>query len=198
MRFHVEAGLETPLVLFGFNPQPEPPPHLVAMQSLDPNTAVQELSGIEPTPFQIFLGGEGGSFSVPSEPVVDFDQLVIGYTTAGGQDLSFVLRLTPDGDGDLSTGISDPLFFNPQPEPPPGFVSTGFEFAFDSVSSGGTAVVSVQVLDEGGEPLLLIAESALLPALHPALGRAVLPALLLALGAGALALRARRRGATAS
>jgi hypothetical protein len=155
MAFRVDTGVETPLVLFGFNPQPEPPPALATNRFFDPETAVQELSGIDPTPFQLYLASEDGAFSVPSEPVVDFDTIEIPFTTNGGVDLTFLVRFSPRGDGDASTGISDPLFFNPQPEPPPQLASIGFLFAFEGVAAGDDVSTSLQVLDEGMQPIAM-------------------------------------------
>jgi hypothetical protein len=153
--FTVNAGVESPLVLFGFNPQPEPPPSgLVTNSFFDPAAATLELSGIEPTPFLFFTAAKGGSFAFPPEPIMDFDSLTIPFTTSGGSRLSFLFSLSPGGDGDASSGISDPLFFNPQPEPPPGFDdSIGFLFAFNDLSGVDTVQLSLQVLDDSGQAL---------------------------------------------
>ena len=154
----IDAGVENPLVLFGFNPQPEPPPLFFRNDLLDPLAAERQISGVQPTPFILFLGGQGGRFSVPSEPIVDFDQLSIGFTTFGGQVLELRFSFSPQGDGDLSTGISDPLFFNPQPEPPPQYTdSTGFQFAFETFADGDPVSIQLEVFDEGGAVLPIAA-----------------------------------------
>ena len=155
--FTVDAGFESPLVLFGFNPQPEPPPGSLTSNSFfDPVTATLELSGIEPTPFLLFTAAEGGTFAFPPEPIADFDSLTIPFTTTGGSRLFFQFDLTPSGDGDASSGISDPLFFNPQPEPPPNFDGAiGFQFAFNDLGGIDTVQLSLQVLDASGAPLAL-------------------------------------------
>jgi len=65
-----------------------------------------------------------------------------------------MLTFTPTGDGDASSGISAPLFFIPQPEPPPQFADDfGFQFAFNDLSGVDTVSVSLQVLDESGRAL---------------------------------------------
>lgn len=179
----IHAGVENPLVLFGFNPQPEPPPHALVSETIfDPTAVTRSLSGIEPTPFVVGLAGQG-RFLAPPEPGVDFDIIDIGFVTAGGQDLVMRLHFTPRGDGDLSSGISDPLFFNPQPEPPPLYAhGLGFQFAFDDLAGIGTVAVGLEVFDGAGSPLAISAVP-----LPPAAGL-----LLAGLGAVVGAGRARR------
>lgn len=162
----VNAGIESPLVLFGFNPQPEPPPAGLSRSVLiDPTFAEQALGGIEPQPFLLFVAASGGAFSAPSEPVMDFSMLSVGFTTVGGQDLTFRFAFAPDGDGDASLGISDPLFFNPQPEPPPIFDDAfGLQFAFELMGVE-QASIRLQALDDQGQALGLSAVP-----LPPALG----------------------------
>lgn len=158
LQFSVDAGFESPLVLFGFNPQPEPPPAYSVVDFIDPTAATRQLSGVSPNPFLLYLAADGGSFSFPPEPVVDFSSLSIGFTTTAGTDLSFVFSFSPQGDGDLSSGISDPLFFNPQPEPPPQFGDAiGFQFAFEGLRSGDTVAVKLEIFDEAGSPVKLAA-----------------------------------------
>ena len=156
--FSANTGFESPLVLFGFNPQPEPPLPYAANDIFDPSAVTRQLSGIEPTPFLIYLAADGGTFSHPPDPILDFSTLSIGFTTAGGADLTFEFTFTPDGDGNASTGISDPLFFNPQPEPPRQFGdSIGFQFAFEGVQDGDTAAIKLEIFDKDGLPVKLAA-----------------------------------------
>jgi hypothetical protein len=158
LQFTADAGIESPLILFGFNPQPEPPPAYSTIDTIDPSEATRELSGIEPTPFLLYLSAEGGTFSFPPEPILDFSTLNIGFTTTGGTDLTFEFTFSPTGDGDASTGISDPLFFNPQPEPPPNFDDAfAFQFAFEGLRVGDSAAISLKIYDETGAPVKLSA-----------------------------------------
>jgi len=66
LAFTVNNGIESPTVLFGFNPQPEPPPELVSTGSIDPSTATQELSGVSPQPFSAVYRGRGRQVLVPT------------------------------------------------------------------------------------------------------------------------------------
>jgi hypothetical protein len=154
----VNTGFESPLVLFGFNPQPEPPQSYAANDTFDPYAAMRQLSGVEPQPFLLYLAADGGTFSHPPDPVMDFSTLSIGYTTAGGADLTFEFTFTPEADGNGSTGISDAVFFNPQPEPPKQFGDTiGFQFAFEGVQDGDTVAIKLEIFDKEGTPVSLTA-----------------------------------------
>ncbi|MEM9764352.1 MAG: hypothetical protein AAF968_17920, partial [Pseudomonadota bacterium] len=118
--FSADIGPENILVIFGFNPQPEPPamPAPLVQDVVDPTAAVRNLLGVEPTPFELFIAATGGTFGTPTLPMSDFSSLIIPFTTTLGNDVNFVLDFTPSADGDNSTATTDALFFNPQPEPP--------------------------------------------------------------------------------
>ncbi len=151
----INAGLENPLVLVGFNPQPEPPA-LVQNAIFDPTALVLERAGVEPTPFQLYLGARGGEFVYPPDPIDDFDQQSIQFVTDGGNPLQYLLDFSPTVRGADPTGISDPgnpFFFNPQPEPPAAFDSAiGLSFLFKDLTNVDTVSLRLQVFD-GNEAL---------------------------------------------
>ena len=62
----INAGLENPLVLVGFNPQPEPPA-LVQNAIFDPTALVLERAGVEPRRSSFTSArGAGNSFIRPT------------------------------------------------------------------------------------------------------------------------------------
>ncbi len=148
----INAGVESPLVLFGFNPQPEPPPAALLSRAIyDPTAATQELSGIEPTPFQVYLAAQGGDFGAhPPDPGAPFDQIRIPFTTTGGSALTFLLSFGPSA----VTIPGSELFFNPQPEPPPLFATAlGLQFQYRDLTGIDTIAVKMQVFDDAGNAL---------------------------------------------
>ncbi|MEL6427155.1 MAG: hypothetical protein AAFQ33_17040, partial [Pseudomonadota bacterium] len=187
--FSADIGPENILVIFGFNPQPEPPamPAPLVQDDVDPTAAVRNLLGVEPTPFELFIAATGGTFGTPALPMSDFASLVIPFTTTLGNDVNFVLDFTPSVDGDNSTATTDALFFNPQPEPPalPADLF-GLLFAFELGADDTQVAVSLEIQDPvTDEPFALTAVAIPAP-----------PAVLL-LGAGLLLLGARRARARA-
>lgn len=143
----VGAGPENPLVLFGFNPQPEPP---AAVITDIPDFGFREVAGVEPTPFQVFVAATGGTFDA-SGPTLTTDTISIGFTTDGGQSLIFRTVLDRVGG---ATSMIDIVSFNPQPEPPPLFdVGFAFSFSFRGAAIGNSYVGVQQVLDSFGNLL---------------------------------------------
>ncbi|WP_424968981.1 hypothetical protein [Dinoroseobacter sp. S76] len=187
----VPAGPENPLVIFGFNPQPEPPA-LVAQTTLDPTAALREVLGVEPTPFQLYLAAGGGMFTTGFQAVdavglpglLGFD---VGFMTDLGTDLTLELRFVQNGSGSVID--ADALFFNPQPEPPALSMddSLGAEISFLNLVSGDDVGVSLQFTDANGRVLPIAAGPAAVIPL-PAAAWLMLGALGLLGG-----LRARRR-----
>lgn len=186
LQFSFDAGAENPLVLFGFNPQPEPPA-LTVNQVLGPTRAVQEVSGIEPTPFEFFIATSAGSFSLPTVPESDFSALQVGYTSPGGVDFIFQFNFSPAADADPGSG-SNPLFFNPQPEPPADFGEPfGFGFSFGGMRNGDLVSVGLEILNESGEAIPISGSVAAPPVAVPN------PAWMLPVMLVLLRLMARRR-----
>lgn len=199
----MQAGVgapENPVVLFGFNPQPEPPPQGVILSTeVTPSSVDKMLTGVDAQQlFQMLVGvrmegmtvdlfmppvaGPFGGFSVFADIGVDTLELRFGLST---------------GFGGLG---SDPVSFNPQPEPPPrfgaGFDTAGLDFGLAvPLAFGGwraqleadEVMLRLQVFDGNGAPLAL-APAAQVPA--PAAGLALAAAL-----AGLAALRRRRAAA---
>lgn len=166
-----DAGPENPLVLFGFNPQPEPPA-LVINNDLDPTAALREVLGVEPTPFNLFLAADGGSFTSGLMPVLSlgtpgllgFD---VGFITDLGTDLTFELRFFQNGSQSLIE--ADALFFNPQPEPPAlwGVGGLGVQIEFANLISGDNVGAGLQIRDGAGTALALTSGPAVIPVPAP-------------------------------
>ncbi|WP_193141095.1 MULTISPECIES: VPLPA-CTERM sorting domain-containing protein [unclassified Meridianimarinicoccus] len=178
----VAHGIVNPLVIYGFNPQPEPPILFPASTTLTPFSVDKTIRGVSGAQFfQVLLGGSLGGKPldpVAGSPGARFPQADFLVDT-GTETLTLRLMLQSS-----SGGIgANPLFFNPQPEPPPGaglFGTLGMDFQFTSLSD---ATVSLQVLDSTGRALGLTRVAAPVP----------LPAPLALLGAGIGALMVLRR-----
>jgi hypothetical protein len=177
-RISIGGGDDDPLVIFGFNPQPEPPamsPFAGVSETVGATEATRTAVGVEaPQRFVLFLAGRGpggGVFAAPSAPADDFSELVVGFDT-GFDTLEIVLDFSTSSGG-IGDGI-DALFFNPQPEPPALFGEVGdvfgLEFAFTSLSD---ASVSLSVRDSSGATLGLAPAPVPVPATLPLIAGAL-------------------------
>jgi PEP-CTERM motif len=147
--------VENPLVLVGFNPQPEPPagPDTVLNNST-PNMPELGLTGVNnPQTFRLLfaIGAPTGKFAISSSTDATANGLSLTVTGPNGSYMiDFGFRTSSMG------GISDPgslVGFNPQPEPPAGPADSavfGMDFQFTSLSD---AFVSLQVTGPGGNSL---------------------------------------------
>lgn len=178
---------DNPLVIFGFNPQPEPPADFLRDSQSTPTSLTQTIVGVEDgQQFQLLFGvvvpgGDAGLIdpeigSAFGAVSLDFD---IGFDTLTAQ-LTFESASGGQGIGAVS--------FNPQPEPPAylGDVDVlGLDFGFTSYSD---VSVTLSVFNSDGAALAL-------RELGP-VGEVPLPAggLLLTGALGALALVRRRIG----
>ena len=150
------GGVENPLVIFGFNPQPEPPPAGVAplLNLSDEANPLIKFGGIEPTPFRLLfsIGAPSGAFRIAdvTDPGADFGTLSM---TIGGPAGNYLVEF---GFMTSSAGIVDfasTVGFNPQPEPPPAYPNSanyGLDFTFTSFSD---VFASVQITDPNGNAL---------------------------------------------
>lgn len=185
--FEQSLGRSNPLILFGFNPQPEPPAAVGTWRTTD-TSATRAIEGVEGEQlFTILIGLEkGGALDLtglPTDPVFCCTLLlpaVQAAREAGGEvtalDALLVINLATSSDGSPIDIVS----FNPQPEPPAylgDFDVWGLQFQFTSLS---TATVTFSVLNGvGGSPVQLTNRTPPNPIPLP-------PTILL--GAGALAL----------
>jgi hypothetical protein len=183
------AGLVDPIVLIGFNPQPDPPVRITTLDLGDATAPTLTIAGqTNPQLFTLFLALYGG----PDARTMDFDLPVLT-----GADLSsYLFRARGDGSvhdvsltfGTTTLGILDGtsiVGFNPQPDPPGDFGAfdvLGLQFSFTSLSD---ASVTLRMTDETGAPLSFAAAAAPVP--EPA------TLTLVGLGAAALGLARRRR-----
>ena len=159
--FRVAAGIENPLVLFGFNPQPEPPPASFTGITLatTPDSASLTAGGLNnPQMFELIFGistANGATIVVPPEPIMDYGQLTLAIDT-GLQTLFAVFDFTTTSGGIVSS--IDDVSFNPQPEPPPSALGPydmfGLNFSFTSLSD---ATVTMTLRDGNGQRLGLTA-----------------------------------------
>lgn len=137
----INAGPENPLVLFGFNPQPEPPPigYIGPLLSITNGAARLTWTGASnPQDFIVYFGissALGPVIVPPVTPVAGFSSLSFGIDT-GLQTLNLVLDFSTSSGG-IGSGISA-VAFNPQPEPPASFLGDyetfGLYFSFTSLS----------------------------------------------------------------
>jgi len=148
-----QSGFDNPLVLVGFNPQPEPP--ATVYHPPEPGKSSSPGFSVETTgsDFQILFAI---SDSMPLSIDTSNSTLVNGHyefdvlgSSASSTALTPVYKVLFDmgaGDG----GFPDPLSwygFNPQPEPPalgPGFAAMGFGVSFPALTS---ADFSFQIYD---------------------------------------------------
>lgn len=155
----INSRLENPLVLFGFNPQPEPPPlgYIGPLLSITNGAARMTWTGASnPQDFVVFFGvsSTGGPIIVrPATPVSDFSSLFFGIDT-GLQTLNLVLDFSTSSGG-IGSGISA-VAFNPQPEPPASvfgaYETFGLLFNFTSLSD---AHVTMRVQDANDQDLAI-------------------------------------------
>lgn len=147
-------GFDNPLVIFGFNPQPDPPEDAILSLANPQQPTLSRTNGFTTdTVFDVFFAiglpnGAGSAYSLrPSAlPAGEFGNFQ--FTAVGPMgnlliDLGF--STSSSGMGFL-TSVDD-VSFNPQPEPPFGFAGMAMEMGFTSFS---TAVVSLQITDEDG------------------------------------------------
>jgi hypothetical protein len=159
--FRVTAGFENPVVLFGFNPQPEPPPAGFTGITLatTPDSASLTAGNLSnPQMFELIFGistANGATVVAPPEPAADYGQLTLAIDT-GLQTLFAVFDFTTTSGGIVSS--IDDVSFNPQPEPPPASFAPydmfGQMFSFTSLSD---ATVTLTIQDANGGRLGLTA-----------------------------------------
>jgi len=148
-RFRTMGGFQNPGVYVGFNPQPEPPAYFVP----------PEIDLSEPTELRMTIpdigvsdGGAQILFALPEEFGFEADGEPAGesffFQANGPSPLNMQFTMTTGSGGSSAPGSW--VAFNPQPEPPAGFSSIGFEFQFTSFSP---ATLVVEILDDGVEQL---------------------------------------------
>ncbi|MCA8883799.1 MAG: VPLPA-CTERM sorting domain-containing protein [Rhodobacteraceae bacterium] len=158
----VNDGFINPLLIYGFNPQPEPPAVFPSSTRVSPTQISKTIHGVSGAQFfQVLIGvglkGQAATLSDPdlSDPL---SMTEIAFDT-GADTLS--IRLTfQSSSGGIGLGA---VSFNPQPEPPPllgQFGLQAFEFQFTSLSD---ANVTLQVLDSRGTVLGLTRVAAPIP-----------------------------------
>jgi hypothetical protein len=191
-RLQSGAGLVDPIVLIGFNPQPDPPVRITTLDLRDPTAPSLIIAGqTNPQPFILFLAiGVGELYGGPDTLTMDFD-----LPALTGDDLSsYLFRARGDGSvhdvsltfATTTLGILDGtsiVGFNPQPDPPVDFAAfdvLGLQFSFTSLSD---ARVTLRMTDAAGTPLSFAAAAAPVPE----------PATLTLVGLGATALGWTRR-----
>ncbi|MEE4118745.1 MAG: hypothetical protein V2I65_07000 [Paracoccaceae bacterium] len=145
---------DNPLVIFGFNPQPEPPAlgRVNDLGRIDPEVSItlespafDSASGFELLVGIVNPGGDATLVAPAGIPTGPFSRLTyaadIGTTT-----LSLDFGFETSSGGQALGAVS----FNPQPEPPPFLdpdATGGLGFGFTSFSS---ATVTLTVRDPGG------------------------------------------------
>ncbi|MEK6776864.1 MAG: PEP-CTERM sorting domain-containing protein [bacterium] len=148
------SGVENPLVLVGFNPQPEPPA-MAYLDLGDPERPTLTFFDNTNPSFRILFGiSDDRALSIVSPGAPDakghFEFQAL-YADTGGMAFGVLFDITTS-----SGGIPDPgswVGFNPQPEPPAlplGAGAMGFDFNFTQMSD---AMLSFQVLGPGGSPV---------------------------------------------
>jgi hypothetical protein len=155
------GGVEDPRVIFGFNPQPDPPVGAAPHPQLDLSNGAAPAIGLtgvnNPQTFRMLfsIGAASGLFRFrdATSPTDDFGALTMVFTgPAGNYLVEFGFTTSSSGVVDLASTVG----FNPQPDPPlgaPGSASYGLDFSFTSLSD---AFVSVRVTDPGGVQLTFV------------------------------------------
>lgn len=189
--FSQDFPTTTPSILFGFDPQPEPPASSAIWRTTE-TTASRSIDGVSGAQlFTILIGLEkGGALDLAAVPT----ETAVGLLLPAVQSVREAARSVVKIDFFTSSGGTplNILSFNPQPEPPPrlgGFEVWALQFEFSSLS---TARVTFSV-DDGDGTAVPLTRVALTPVPVP-------PAIVLGLGGiGALgALRLRRQGVARS
>lgn len=148
-RFRTTGGFENPATLVAFNPQPEPPAYLIP-----PEIDLGEPTQLRITIPDIAVSGGGAQiiFAVPEEFTIlaegepSGDSFAFQTLGQGVQDVQF--NMFTDSGGTPAPGSW--VAFNPQPEPPAGWIGMGFNFQF---TSNSPATLLIQILDDGVESL---------------------------------------------
>jgi len=149
------GGPDNPLVIFGFNPQPEPPAlsRLNERGLIDPELGIElDSDSFDPSSrFELLVGivtpGGAATLVAPADlPDGAFSDLSYAVDT-GARTLSLDFEFETSSGGQALDAVS----FNPQPEPPafldPDAVS-GLGLGFTAFS---TARVTLSVRDENGD-----------------------------------------------
>jgi len=145
------GGFENPLVLLGFNPQPDPPGQDPFLDLSDPTQAKLQITGTSAPSFEVWIavGGVGPQpYTIDPSGQLNTGEFEFGFENGA----SFVATLSVQASsGDLVPGSW--VWFNPQPDPP-GTPDDWLGFSFD-VTGGGSPqdVVIVLEISEGGMPL---------------------------------------------
>lgn len=151
------GGVLNPGVLVGFNPQPEPPRRITRLDLFDSSepTLVLEDQANQNGELQIFdvflaLNLRTLEFEYDDPEIMDVGGSVRTRASAAGAVLFEIIFDISSSSG----GLLDPaslVGFDPQPEPPAGFLGAfGMSFGISSLSD---AIVSLRILDAEGSEL---------------------------------------------
>jgi hypothetical protein len=189
-RLEPSGGLTDPVVLIGFNPQPDPPVRITTLDLRDPTAPRLVITGqSNPQTFVLFLAigvgelnGDPTSMDFDLPPLPGADLSSYGFRATGDGSVHDVLLTFSTSSAGIIDGTSI-VGFNPQPDPPGNFGAfdvMGLEFSFTTLSD---AIVTLQITDQAGAPLSLTAAAVPEPATLSLVG----------LGAAAMAWSRRRR-----
>ncbi|GGE28219.1 hypothetical protein GCM10011360_15510 [Primorskyibacter flagellatus] len=128
-----------PLMIFGFNPQPEPPPADAPIEEVAFTYAKIDWTFDRVDPGQTFVLYFGGPGLVPPrlDPAVEYETM--RFEMLAGIELLYFDLTFDTSSGGVGTGF-DAVAFNPQPEPPADWDFFAWEFAFTSYSSVGVSM----------------------------------------------------------
>ncbi len=148
-RFQTSGGFQNPGVYIGFNPQPEPPayvtpPEIDLSESTQLRMTIPDIGVSDGGAQILFALPEEFEFVAEGEPAGE----AFFFQGVGPSPVNIQLTMTTGSGGTSAPGSW--VAFNPQPEPPAGFNSIGFEFQFTSFSP---ATLVVEILDDGVEEL---------------------------------------------
>lgn len=161
------SGVVNPIVMVGFNPQPEPPgvfdTELVSLDLANPMMPTISVPTLGIQRFGILFSTfivDDNTIPVPLQinasgvPDINghFGFNVMGLAGESFFDVFFDITMDSGGVFDPASWVG----FNPQPEPPgfpPGFASIGFDFRFTSLSAVA-ANLSMGIVDDNGTALV--------------------------------------------
>jgi hypothetical protein len=148
------GGVVNPAVLVGFNPQPEPPEPITELDlGFPPDPILILRDQTNPQIFDVFLsiGLPAVQFGFSAPTIGDMGVKTTATGDAGGVMVSFDIFFDISSS---SGGMLDPaslVGFNPQPEPPAGFLGAfGMSFAIVGLSD---AMVTMRMFDAAGTQL---------------------------------------------
>ena len=145
-----QGGSENPLVLYGFNPQPDPPGQDPFLDLSDATQAKLQITGTSAPSFEVWLavgGVQPQPFTIDPTGQLNTGQFEFGFENGA----SFVATLSVEASsGDLVPGSW--VWFNPQPDPP-GTPDDWIGFSFDVTGGSPQDVTVVLEISESGMPL---------------------------------------------